>query len=54
MSQESMSSQTQAGGRTARRARPLSTTQERIFFGAIFLLGLCLQLAAVLLQAAAG
>jgi hypothetical protein len=33
--------------------RPLSAAQERVFFAAVFVLGVCLQLAAVLLQAGA-
>ena len=33
--------------------RPLTKAQERIFFAAVFVLGVCLQLAAVLLQVGA-
>jgi hypothetical protein len=33
--------------------RPLTAAQERLFFAAVFVLGVCLQLAAVLLQAGA-
>ena len=33
--------------------RPLSAAQERVFFAAVFVFGVCLQLAAVLLQASA-
>ncbi|MGE0163944.1 MAG: hypothetical protein AB7S71_12500 [Dongiaceae bacterium] len=37
----------------AKSRRPLSAAQERLFFAAVFVLGICLQLTAVLLQAGA-
>jgi hypothetical protein len=54
MRQQTNSTGTKGGRPAGRRARPLSAAQEWIFFSVIFLLGLCLQVAAVLLKVAGG
>jgi hypothetical protein len=41
------------GGHRPTRSRPLTAMQERLFLALLFAVGICLQLAAVLLQASA-